>query len=215
MKETRAIYLFFGVLFLISIVGFAALNIIDRNNPHLPYMGNKKVATSKTEAVDLKIPAIGNFNFINQNNKNVTDSFVKGKVWIANFFFSRCGTVCPIMSSNLSVIQSQFLNNKNFRIVSFSCDPENDQPKELLEYAQRNHADINQWQFATGDKIALYRFARNNLQLTATNGDGGVNDFIHSQNLVLIDKEGFIRGYYDGTNEDQIQQLIKDIHKLI
>jgi protein SCO1 len=140
---------------------------------------------------------------------------LKGKVWVADFFFTRCPTICPVMTNNLQDVQEAFLGNENLKILSFTCDPEYDRPEQLSNYAAAFAADTKQWQFVTGEKSSLYRFARNELSITATDGDGGETDFIHEQYLVLVDKDGFIRGFYDGTKPYEVKLLIRDIKKLL
>ena len=116
---------------------------------------------------------------------------------------------------NLTKVQKAFDQNKDFKMLSFSVDPLRDSVARLKEYSQQIGVGDPQWHLLTGDKKLLYRFARNQLFLTATDGDGGPDDFIHSDKIALLDKQGHIRGYYDGTNRKDIEQLIKDIRKIL
>jgi protein SCO1/2 len=158
--------------------------------------------------------AVPDFKFINQNGQIVNQSFVKNKVWIANYFFTSCASTCPVMMANLLNVQKAFAKDSSVRIVSFTVDPERDTAATLLNYAQAHGINTAQWQLATGTKADLYRYARKGLFITASDGDGGADDFIHSSYLVLMDKDNHIRGYYDGTEASEIKILIDDIKKL-
>ncbi|MEY4875717.1 MAG: hypothetical protein RL708_866 [Bacteroidota bacterium] len=215
MKNQRSVVLFFTMVVLFSFSFFVAFSWIKKHESQLPYYGGGKMETTFSSAESSHIPTVPAFSFLNQDGKMVNENFVKNKIWVANFFFTNCGTICPKMSNHLQTVQQTFLQNDEVKIISFSCDPERDSATQLKFYSKNYQANNLQWQFLTGDKKSLYRFARKGLSLVATDGDGGENDFIHSQNLVLIDKKGFIRGYYDGTDEAAIQQLIIDIKKLL
>ncbi len=207
--------LFFGVIVILAFVGVAAWRYIEKHNPDLPYYGAGKTATSIAEVYKKDIPKVPSFVFIDQDSLVFTSEFTKGKVWVANYFFTRCGIVCPRMSSQVFRVQQSFINHSQLKIASFSCDPEYDTPAVLKEYASIYLADTKQWKFITGEKKPLYAFARKGLNIVATDGDGSAGDFIHSQSLVLIDQDGYIRGYYDGMEPGAVDQLILDIKKLL
>ena len=114
----------------------------------------------------------------------------------------------------MRLVQQAFPNDGQVRMVSLTVDPWHDTPAKLKRYAENKNMNLNQWQFGTGQKADLYRFARNGLFITADDGDGGTNDFIHSDKIVLLDRENHILGYYDGTDNDEITKLIKDISRL-
>jgi protein SCO1 len=215
MKSKISTALFFTAVPLLAIIIISIFIYTEKNNSELPYYGNSEVANSFSEANKKNIIPVPDFSFTNQDDKIINQNFIKNKVWVTNFFFTHCGTICPKMSSNLKDMQKEFSANENVKIISFTCDPLHDNAEQLFNYSESYIANNNQWQFATGNKQLLYRFARKGLQLVATDGDGGPNDFIHSQNLVLVDKQGYIRGYYDGTDAEQITQLISDIKKLL
>lgn len=209
----------FSVFFLLAVIlatfsGYSAWTWWESRMMSLPYYGGGTVAQNVTEREEQGIVAVSNFSFSNQEGAVLNQDFVKNKIWVANYFFTHCPSICPRMSTNMVDLQKQFAKDEDIRFVSFTCDPERDSVSLLKEYANRYHVNPAQWQLATGNKTELYRFARKQLQIVATDGDGGAGDFIHSQNFVLIDKNGFVRGYYDGTDETHIAQLIKDIDKL-
>ncbi|SEA48303.1 protein SCO1/2 [Arachidicoccus rhizosphaerae] len=176
----------------------------------LPYfsLGFKQ----QTDAPYYQVPG---FAFINQQGLQTDSSFVKGKVWVADFFFTSCPTICPKMTRNLQKIQAAYKNDSGLTITSTTVDPVHDQPARLKAYAAKNRINTGQWQLLTGTKVNLYRYARKALGVVATDGDGGPGDFIHSDQLVLIDQKGHIRGYYDGTSNSATQALIKDIERLL
>jgi protein SCO1 len=214
MKIKDKPFLFFALIMSIALIIFLLDNRMSVND-QLPYYGNGKVAKNKKERIQKQIRPVPPFSFINQYGKKTDESFIKGKVCVASIFFTNCPGICPRMSTSLSSVQDVFRNNKNVKILSVTCDPERDGITELHNYANVYSVNGFQWQFVTGNKKELYRFARKGLQVVTTDGDGGPDDFIHSQNLVLIDQEGYIRGYYDGTNEEEAKELIKDIFKLL
>lgn len=154
---------------------------------------------------------VGNFNFKDQWGQNINQDFWKGKIVVAGYFFTSCPSVCPKVIYQLQRVQAYAA--KNVLISSFTVDPERDSVGRLKAYAE-NHGIKSGWIFLTGDKISLYKFARTDLMIDATDGDGGPGDFIHSDKLVLIDPMKQIRGYYTGTDETEINRLIHDIDKL-
>jgi len=157
---------------------------------------------------------IRNFKLINQDGDTVSNSFLEDKIYVADFFFTTCPSICPKMSFQLERVQEEFQDDSDFMIVSHTVQPEIDSPKILTEYAHLHQANTKQWIFLTGDKAEIYSLARKSYFAVTTEGDGGVNDFIHTENFVLIDKNKRIRGYYDGTSEDEVDQLMEDIKTL-
>src|SRR5690606_25965823 len=125
-------------------------------------------------------------------------------------------TICLDMAKNKREIQSFFLeDNSKVQIMSFSVDPETDSPEVLLQYAYDNNVNSNSWNLVTGDKKVIYELARKGFMVTATEGDGGEDDFIHDNKFVLVDREKRIRGYYDGTSKEDTERLKMDIQKLL
>ena len=157
---------------------------------------------------------VTSFSLVNQEGRTVCDKDVQGKILVVDFFFTHCPSVCPRMTNNLKKIQEAFNNDTSVLINSFSIDPERDSSKRLAEYARKFNVNRNGWNFLTGSKQEIYLLARKGFYITATDGDGGPGDFIHSDKLILVDKEGRIRGYYEGIEPSAIPQLIKDIKKL-
>lgn len=158
---------------------------------------------------------IGQFEFLNQNRELITLDDVKGKVFVAEYFFTTCLTICPIMNEEMKRIQERFKGNENVKLLSFTVDPEIDTVEQMKGYAVEHNAVDGQWHFLTGEKEDLYSLARNSFFVLkpaeARNlGDAG-SDFIHTNNFVLVDQELQIRGYYDGTSTEEVDQLMEDI----
>ncbi|MFN5346138.1 MAG: SCO family protein [Bacteroidota bacterium] len=166
---------------------------------------------------------ISGFSLLDQDSSQVTEKIFKGKIHIASFFFTTCGTICPKMSNQMMRVQHAFEKDTNVVIVSYTVDPEHDTPSVLKEYALKHMAIQNKWFLLTGDKKTIYDLARNSYLLNAGQGDGGPDDFIHSEMFVLVDKEGRIRGgkdkkgnilTYDGTNILDVNRLLEDVNVL-
>lgn len=173
------------------------------------------------ELVDSSMQGIGNghrisaFNLINQDGENVTEKIIEGKVFVTDFFFTTCGSICPKMTSQLERVQEEFKNEKNFLILSHTVLPETDTAEVLKMYADQHGADPKKWIFLTGDKKEIYRLARKSYFMVkeaaeGEEGDGGESDFIHTQNFVLVDAKGRIRGYYDGTSAEEVDRMMED-----
>lgn len=158
---------------------------------------------------------IADFAFVDQLGDTITEEEVEGKIYIANYFFVACPTICPTMSGNLQKIHQQYQDEDRLVILSHSVDPVRDSVPVLYEYAQRYEADASQWHFLTGNKKDIYLMARNSYLVTALDGDGGPTDFIHSELFVLVDQHRHIRGTYYGTDDDDIEDLKEDLDYLL
>jgi protein SCO1/2 len=181
----------------------------------LPILGNHKLDTTTVNGktkTDTLFHSIPSFSLINQNGETITESIVKGKVYVVDYFFTTCQSICPIMSKQLDRVYKE---QKDVLILSHTVDPETDTPSILKEYSAKFQADPKRWLFLTGTKPDLYNLARTGYLLDAQEGNGGAEDFIHTQNFALIDKKGRIRGYYDGTDSSAVNDLITDIGFLL
>jgi protein SCO1 len=198
------------------VVFLYAFFIYDNNKPirYLPIYGEKEYE-SKNGKTDTTYHTIPNFSFTNQNGKIITQKDLNNSVYVADFFFTTCHSICPVMSSQIQRVAEKFKGNPEVKFLSHTVDPETDTVEQLNRYAIKHKADANQWMFVTGDKKELYDIARTGYLLDASIGDGGPDDFIHTQNFALVDKDNRIRGYYDGTNTQEVDQLIKDIELLL
>jgi protein SCO1/2 len=157
-----------------------------------------------------KYHKISDFSLTNQNGETITQDYYENKIYIADFFFTTCPTICPIMTKNMFEVQEKTLK-QNVLLVSYSVTPEIDSIAQLKKYALENKVNDNKWNLLTGDKKQIYELARKSYLVAKNDGDGGKYDMIHTENFVLIDKEKRIRGYYDGTNKDDIDKLLSDV----
>lgn len=153
---------------------------------------------------------IADFALINQNGDTITQDFYKGKTYIADFFFTTCPSICPKMTANMKVLQDRIQDDDIF-LLSHTVTPEIDSVPVLKAYALKNGVDDQKWNLVTGSKKAIYDLARKSYLAAKTAGDGGPFDMIHTENFVLVDRTGRIRGFYDGTQKDEIERILEDI----
>ena len=157
---------------------------------------------------------VADFKLLNQNGDTITQNDYKDKIYVTDFFFTRCMTICPVMTSNMSVLQEEFLENDDIGFLSLSVTPIMDSVPVLKEYAERKGVIDKKWNITTGEKAHIYELARKSYFAVLDEGDGGIQDFIHTENFVLVDKKKQIRGFYDGTDLEDISRLIEDIKLL-
>lgn len=158
---------------------------------------------------------VSDFELINQNGKIVTQEDYKDRVYIVDFFFTRCPSICPLMTSNMIKIQNEFINNSNIMLLSLSVTPEIDSISVLRKYANDKGAIDSKWNITTGNKKHIYELARKSYFAVVEQGDGGMQDFIHTPNFILVDKKRQIRGVYNGTEDEEINRLMDDLRILI
>ena len=157
---------------------------------------------------------ISNFTLINQNGETITQDIYKDKIYVTDFFFTRCQTSCPIMTGNMVKIQKEFLNDDEIMLLSLSVTPDIDSIPVLRKYANDKGVIDSKWNVTTGNKKHIYELARKSYFAVEVKGDGGLQDYIHTTKFILIDKQKQIRGIYDGTNDDDVKQIIEDIKTL-
>lgn len=174
----------------------------------LPYF-NSAEFTPAWSKPNHKIPE---FSFVNQNGETVTNKTFEDKIYIADFFFTSCPGICPKLTKNMSSLQETYLNDNNIKLLSHTVMPWKDSILVLKQYAERNQVNIKKWHLVTGDKDALYNIARNGYfadeDFTKTQDE---SDFIHTENFILVDKQGYIRGVYNGTLEVDVERLKRHI----
>ena len=207
------------LLAILVIPGVAYLFIKSGKNNYktLEFFGPRepveKVINGKT-VIDTAYHTITNFSFTDQYNSTVNESIIENKIFVADYFFTTCKTICPLMTNQLMRVQYAFRDNPDVMFLSHTVDPEGDTPEVLNAYAKNHNAIKGKWYFLTGDKKALYDHARNSYYITALPGDGGPDDFIHSEQFVLVDRQKRIRGFYDGTDYNEVTRLINEIKLL-
>lgn len=194
--------LFYGVMFLAILAGFYFFLFRGTDNwkSQLPV-----------------ISYVQPFRFVNQSGDTLTQEALNGKVYVANYFFVTCKGVCPNMNGKLKTVYEAFRSEPGFAIVSHTCQPEVDSLPQLKFYCDSIGADGKQWQFVTGNKLALYKTARESYHIDdPANNVGDINDqFLHSQFLALVDRQGRVRGIYDGLKQKEVNELKNDIADLL
>lgn len=171
--------------------------------------------------MDTVFQTIPSFSLTNETGKTFDSKSLKGKIFVASFFFTRCTTICPKITSQVSRVQDTFLGDPEVQLLSISVDPKFDQPEQLALYAKRFDANKDQWHFLTGEKKIIYPLVLKGFHVPladASEYDAAIKNpdetFIHSERLVLVDKEGIIRGFYDGTDKKEVDRLLVEIKVL-
>jgi len=186
--------------------------------PKLPYMGTydivERTENGKTvyDTVFTSIPA---FSFTNQDGKTITEKDYENKVYIADFFFTTCPSICPKMTNTLTLVQEKLKDEPNFAILSHSIDPEFDQPEILKAYAEKNKANSKVWNFVTGDKETIYDLCENYYMAYAMQDSLAEGGYVHSGFLILVDKHKFVRAAYDGTRPEVADSIAADVKLLL
>ena len=168
---------------------------------------------SKLEPIGRVLP----FAFTNQDGKKVTEQTLAGKVFVAEYFFTTCKSICPIMHANMKIVYERFKNENGFLIVSHTSDPATDSAARLKKYADSMNVDTKKWIFLTGTKDSLYRQARHSYKIDDPNNNPLNNevDFLHSQYFSLVDKNGIVRNIYEGNERKDVERMIKEIDVLL
>jgi protein SCO1/2 len=157
---------------------------------------------------------VKDFNLINQNGNVITSKDYENKIYVVDFFFTRCPSICPIMTDNMKLVQDEYIDDNNIMLLSLSVTPDIDNVEVLKNYAIEKGVNDLKWNITTGSKKHIYELARKSYFAVVDQGDGGLQDFIHTPNFVLVDTKKQIRGIYDGTEDKEILRLIKDINIL-
>lgn len=192
---------------------YDALKIEKRLPIYTPNMVNTELIDSSLHYQKQKAQ-IADFKLINQNGDTITQQEYKNKIYVADFFFTTCPSICPIMTKNMAVVQEAILADDDIMLLSHSVTPEIDSVAQLKKYALEKGVIDHKWNLVTGDKKQIYELARKSYLAAKSDGDGGPYDMIHTENFVLVDKERRIRGFYDGTKTEEIEKLLGDIQIL-
>ena len=210
-KSTLIFLFFFGIIF-VPILYFLVkpkttlpvFNPVDVN-PRLVDDAVKNISRDHR---------IRDFHLINQNGDSISKKDFDNKIYIADFFFTRCQTICPIMAINMSELQEYYKDDEDMKFLSHSVTPVIDSVSVLRAYADKNEAIDGKWEITTGKKSHIYELARKSYFAVLDEGDGGEQDFIHTEQFILVDKKKQIRGFYDGTDASEVERIIKDIEVL-
>ncbi len=218
MRSFFAKFKLFGIVLLIVsavIVSlfYNALQPKEMLPVYQPAMVNFELVDSTLQHVK-KYHTITDFALTNQNGKLVTQKDYRNKIYIADFFFTTCPTICPIMTKNMAAIQDKILNDEEVMLLSHSVTPDIDSVPQLKKYALEKGVMDSKWNLVTGNKQQIYELARKSYMAVKTDGDGGPYDMIHTENFILVDKERRIRGFYDGTDSKEMEKLLGDLEIL-
>ncbi len=216
------------ILLVLPVCFFLFLQTFAKNHYDLPIyypIDSTKNAKGKWDKTYHKIR---DFEFTNQDNKPFGQKNLKGNVYVVDFFFTKCGnpTLCPRMSTEMKRVQDVFKKEQKFNIVSITVDPENDTPETLQTYAKKYEANTQQWHFLTAPKKDIYHLAYHDFKINAgeetetegTNKDKNkviTPEFMHATKFILVDTEGRIRGYYDGTSREEVDKMMVEAKILL
>ncbi|NCO64834.1 MAG: SCO family protein [Flavobacteriales bacterium] len=210
-KDYKKFAIVFLIISLVIItIIYQKLNVYQPLPIYQPAMVSSELVDS-TIQYQKKYHKIADFSLINQNGKTITQEDYKNKIYVADFFFTTCQTICPIMTSHMADVQKEIMADDDVMLLSHTVTPKIDTVEQLKRYAIEKGVHDNKWNLVTGDKKQIYNLARKSYLAVKTFGNGDEYDMIHTENFMLIDKKRQIRGFYDGTNTEDIDRLLDDI----
>ena len=213
-KQFKLFWISFLILSIIIILIFYSILKPKKTLPiYQPSRVNAEMVDDSIQHIS-KYHKIADFSLINQNGKIVTQEDYKDKIYVADFFFTTCQSICPIMTDHMVKIQNEIKNDDEVMLLSHSVTPQIDSVAQLKRYAKEKGVMDSKWNLVTGDKKEIYALARRSYMAVKTDGNGDEYDMIHTENFMLIDKNRQIRGYYDGTKSEEIDRLLEDIKVL-
>ena len=204
---------FFGIAAIVLYLFYNALKPIKVLPVYQPAMVNYELVDSTLQHIK-KLHQIAPFRLTNQNGKIITQRDYQDKIYVADFFFTTCPTICPKMTENMALIQARILDDSQVKLLSFSVTPQIDSVAQRKRYAIEKEVNDQKWNLVTGDKKEIYTLARKSFLAVKEEGDGGPFDMIHTENFILVDPEKRIRGFYDGTDIKAMEELLQDITTL-
>ncbi|MBA4152776.1 SCO family protein [Flavobacterium sp.] len=205
-------FVLFSVLFLS--IAYQFLNPKKTLPIYNPSMVNPELVDTTVQHIS-KYHTIADFSFTNQNGKIITQKNYEGKIYVADFFFTTCPTICPIMQDNMVEIQNAFKTNPKVMLLSHTVMPHIDSVPVLKKYALEKGVIDSKWNLVTGDKKDIFYIARKSYLAVKTDTAGELYDMVHTENFILVDEQRRVRGFYDGTKKEDIKRLIEDIHFLL
>lgn len=202
---------------MLTLLALAACKNKDKETK-LPIYGSREPITKMVDGkqvTDTVYATIPPFSFVDQNRETISDKNLDGKIYVADFFFTSCPSICPTMQRNMLSVFKAYEGKPNFKLVSFTIDPRHDTIPVLKTYAEKLGAKADQWYFLLGKKEEVYQLAEKNYLVSVAESKETPGGYVHQGWLVLVDKKGRVRGAYDGTNEKQVEQLIVDVKVLM
>lgn len=213
-KYKKLAWVLLGLSILIVSLFYIALNPKKVLPVYQPAMVAPELVDERIQYIK-KYHTIAPFSMTNQNGETITEKDYENSIYVADFFFTTCPSICPIMTKNMYALQEKLVNFPQVKLLSFSVTPEIDTVAQLKRYAIKNAVDDARWNLVTGKKKDIYELARKSYLVVKDDGDGGPYDMIHTENFVLVDSQKRIRGYYDGTQAAAMDTILKDIEILI
>ncbi|MBL4642652.1 MAG: SCO family protein [Flavobacteriaceae bacterium] len=211
LKKSLPAIIIFIIFSAISLVVFYQLLSVEKRLPiYSPSDVNPKLVDASVKHIQLN-HKIADFTLINQNGETITNKTYEGKIYIADFFFTSCTTICIAMAYNMSELQAYYKDDTEIMFLSHSVTPAMDSVPVLRSYANSKGVIDGKWNITTGAKKHIYELARKSYFAVLDNGNGDENDFIHTEQFVLVDKDRRIRGYYDGTDKEDMKKIMTDI----
>jgi protein SCO1 len=201
-------------ILMVPVLVYVFLRTQGNNQYELPVITPEFYDSTSVTKVH-RIETVPEFRLLAQDGTYLTREDMEGKIYVADFIFTRCKTICPKMTTQLSRVQENIKGMDNVLILSHTVDPDHDQPEVLQQYADMYGAIPGKWYFLTGTKEEIYSLAKRGYSLPAMKDDGGPEDFLHSEKFMLIDAKGRIRGIYDGTDPEEVDRLIMEIKILL
>jgi protein SCO1/2 len=206
--------LFVGILLVAVVAGYFLLRPSDKLPIYHPAQLDQRLVDPSLKGAQGE-HHISDFHLVDQFGGNFTMADVGDRIIVADFFFTTCATICPKMTVQMERVQEAYKDDDRLLLLSHSVTPEMDSVPALAAYAQLHNADPDRWRFLTGDRKQIYALARKSYFAAMDEGDGGPDDFVHTENFVLVDGQRRIRGFYDGTSPTDVDRLIGDIRKLL
>lgn len=210
-KGYKGFAIVFGIISIIIVsIIYNTLNVYKPLPIYQPTMVNAELVDSTIQH-QKKYHKIADFSLTNQNGKTISQNDYKDKIYVADFFFTTCQTICPIMTDHMAQIQKEIINDEEVMLLSHTVTPKIDTVAQLKRYALKKGVNDTKWNLVTGDKKQIYQLARKSYLAVKDQGNGDAFDMIHTENFMLIDKKKQIRGFYDGTKPEDINKLLSDI----
>lgn len=222
VKFLKRYWIFIVTFSVIATVSMGFIYELHKPPPSLPIYNPDMLDASLVDSSMQKVRkyhTIPDFKLINQNGDTITQAAYKGKIYVADFFYTTCPSFCPILTANMKKVQDKYKDDDEIKLLSHSVTPKIDSVAQLKKYAEKKGVDDDKWNLVTGPKKEIYDLARKSYFVAKDGGGngpgaGGKYDMIHTENLALIDEEKRIRGFYDGTDDDEVQDLLDDIKTL-
>lgn len=204
------------LFFILAITIFQSCT--SKSDQKLPILGNREPVERNVDGkvvIDTVYQTIPPFSYLNQDSVTITDKDFDGKIYVADFFFTSCTSICPVMHRNMLEVYKKYKNNPDVKLLSHSIDIKYDLPSRLKTYATKLGVEGNQWEFVHGSRDSIFNIAAKSYLVSAFEDSSDPQGLVHQGWFILVDTKKHLRGAYDGTKEDQVKQLMEDMDKLL